>query len=169
MKTQILAVLSVLFALGSAVPTRSNNTQDVNGIINNTPQAPNGVLFLGNDGVLRSVDASNRVVSYQQLSPQQISQYIQNLPQRDAARLQRVFQGVDGRDVTDLDQLLTPDDDQLPSRVATSTASQALPTGTGLSGQDMCRTVDCTSQNACRQNGCNSCLQAYQMSTGYCH
>ncbi|EHA21065.1 hypothetical protein ASPNIDRAFT_137717, partial [Aspergillus niger ATCC 1015] len=127
-------------------------------IINNIPQSPNGVLYLGSDGVLRSVDAANRVVSYQQLSPQQISQYIQNLPQRDAARLQRVFQDVDGRDVTDLDQLLNPDSDQLPPTV-TSTVSQSLPTGTQMPNQDMCRNVGCTSQNTCRQNGCNSCLQ----------
>ncbi|OJI87734.1 hypothetical protein ASPTUDRAFT_80862 [Aspergillus tubingensis CBS 134.48] len=168
MKAQILAVLSVLFAVAHAVPTTSNSTQNATGIINNIPQSPNGVLFLGNDGVLRSVDAANRVVSYQQLSPQQISQYIQNLPQRDASRLQRVFQGVDGREVTDLDQLLNPDSDQLPSRAPTS-VSQSLPTGTGMPSQDMCRTVDCTWQNTCRQNGCNSCLQAYQMSNGYCH
>ncbi|RAH54501.1 hypothetical protein BO85DRAFT_522861 [Aspergillus piperis CBS 112811] len=168
MKAQILAVLSVLFALAPAVPTTSNSTQNVTDIINNIPQSPNGVLFLGNDGVLRSVDAANRVVSYQQLSPQQISQYIQNLPQRDVARLQSGFQGVDGREVTDLDQLLYPDSDQLPSR-APSSVSQSLPTGTGMQSQEMCRTVDCTSQNTCRQNGCNSCLQAYQMSNGYCH
>ncbi|GLA89597.1 hypothetical protein AtubIFM56815_004081 [Aspergillus tubingensis] len=167
MKAQILAVLSVLFAVAHAVPTTSNSTQNATGIINNIPQSPNGVLFLGNDGVLRSVDAANRVVSYQQLSPQQISQYIQNLPQREASRIQRVFQGVDGREVTDLDQLLNPDSDQLPSRAPTS-VSQSLPTGTGMPSQ-MCRTVDCTSQNTCRQNGCNSCLQAYQMSNGYCH
>ncbi|GJP88286.1 hypothetical protein AnigIFM59636_004616 [Aspergillus niger] len=168
MKTQILAVLSVLFALAPAVPTTSDSTQNVTDIINNIPQSPNGVLYLGSDGVLRSVDAANRVVSYQQLSPQQISQYIQNLPQRDAARLQRVFQDVDGRDVTDLDQLLNPDSDQLPPTV-TSTVSQSLPTGTQMPNQDMCRNVGCTSQNTCRQNGCNSCLQAYQMSNGYCH
>ncbi|KAL7655908.1 hypothetical protein ACMYSQ_005042 [Aspergillus niger] len=168
MKTQILAVLSVLFALAPAVPTTSDSTQNVTDIINNIPQSRNGVLYLGSDGVLRSVDAANRVVSYQQLSPQQISQYIQNLPQRDAARLQRVFQDVDGRDVTDLDQLLNPDSDQLPPTV-TSTVSQSLPTGTQMSNQDMCRNVGCTSQNTCRQNGCNSCLQAYQMSNGYCH
>ncbi|GLA06181.1 hypothetical protein AnigIFM60653_006704 [Aspergillus niger] len=168
MKTQILAVLSVLFALASAVPTTSDNTQNVTDIINNIPQSPNGVLYLGSDGVLRSVGAANRVVSYQQLSPQQISQYIQNLPQRDAARLQRVFQDADGRDVTDLDQLLNPDSDQLPPTV-TSTVSQSLPTGTQMPNQDMCRNVGCTSQNTCRQNGCNSCLQAYQMSNGYCH
>ncbi|GKZ70410.1 hypothetical protein AnigIFM50267_006054 [Aspergillus niger] len=140
MKTQILAVLSVLFALASAVPTTSDSTQNVTDIINNIPQSPNGVLYLGSDGVLRSVDAANRVVSYQQLSPQQISQYIQNLPQRDAARLQRVFQDADGRDVTDLDQLLNPDSDQLPPTV-TSTVSQSLPTGTQMPNQDMCRNV----------------------------
>ncbi|GLA53921.1 hypothetical protein CBS147343_3391 [Aspergillus niger] len=168
MKTQTLAVLSVLSALASAIPTTSDSTQNVTDIINNIPQSPNGVLYLGSDGVLRSIDAANRVVSYQQLSPQQISQYIQNLPQRDAARLQRVFQGVDGRDVTDLDQLLNPDSDQLPP-TATSTVSQSLPTGTQMPNQDMCRNVGCTSQNTCRQNGCNSCLQAYQMSNGYCH
>ncbi|PYI01594.1 hypothetical protein BO78DRAFT_378800 [Aspergillus sclerotiicarbonarius CBS 121057] len=168
MKSQILIVLSILFSLAPATPTTPNNTQSISDIISNLPQENNGVLYLGRDGVLRSVDASGRVVAYQQLSPDQIREYNSNFPAADQDRLSQDFQGVDGRDVTNLDQLLNPDRNMLPP-MATTTMSQQQPTGTNMPGQNTCGAMGCTSQRDCRENGCNSCLQADHMAMGYCH
>ncbi|OOF91846.1 hypothetical protein ASPCADRAFT_133917 [Aspergillus carbonarius ITEM 5010] len=168
MKSQILIVLSILFSLAPATPTTPNNTQGISDIISNLPQDNNGVLYLGGDGVLRSVDANGRVVAYQQLSPQQISEYNSNFPAAEQDRLAQEFQGVDGRDVTNVDQLLNPGRDLLPP-MAITTVSQQQPTGTNVPGRDTCRNVGCTSQRVCRENGCNSCLQAEHMAMGYCH
>ncbi|RAK94791.1 uncharacterized protein BO80DRAFT_370295 [Aspergillus ibericus CBS 121593] len=169
MKSEILIVLSILFALAPATPTTPNNTQNISEIISSLPQDNNGVLYLGNDGVLRSVDASGRVVAYQQLSPDQIREYNSKFPAAEQDRLSRDFQGVDGRDVTNLDQLLNPDRNLLPPMTTTTTVSQQQPTSTNVPGRNTCGNVGCTSQRECRQNGCNNCLQADHMAMGYCH
>ncbi|PWY81617.1 hypothetical protein BO94DRAFT_576578 [Aspergillus sclerotioniger CBS 115572] len=168
MRSQILIVLSILFSLAPATPTTPNNTQGISDIVSNLPQDNDGVLYLGGDGVLRSVDANGRVVTYQQLNPQQISEYNSNFPAAEQDRLSQEFQGVDGRDVTNVDQLLNPSRDLLPP-LATTTASQQQPTSTSMPGGNTCGNVGCTSQRVCRENGCSSCLQVESMATGYCH
>ncbi|PYH93846.1 hypothetical protein BO71DRAFT_450454 [Aspergillus ellipticus CBS 707.79] len=127
MKTQLLSILSVLIAAASATPARTSNQQDSSNIINNLPQDPNGLIQLGTDGVLRSLDAENQVMAYFPLDPQQIQDFNANFPQSQQASLTQTFDGVDGRDVTDRNQIYNPDQDMLP-------AMQRQASGTNANG-----------------------------------
>jgi hypothetical protein len=65
---------------------------------------PDGVVNLGRDGVLRSLNADHTVVlDYRRLSPEEIKDFAAPADQatRDA------LTGVDGRDVIDVEQLWT--------------------------------------------------------------
>jgi hypothetical protein len=85
-------------------------TGDLHASLANITSDPNGhsAFHLGRDGVLRSIDANNTVLDYRQLNPSQIEEFLGWL---DAAPFNNVTErlvGVDGRNVLDLEQLLTP-------------------------------------------------------------
>ena len=65
-----------------------------------------GFFHVGDDGVLRTLTANNTVVDYRQLTPAQIAQNLAIYSGAAKEYLTNVFEGVDGRDVTDL---LAPD------------------------------------------------------------
>lgn len=79
-------------------------------ILNDLPTSPSGILNLGMDGVLRSFDGEDNVLGYRQLSPEEIARFHNILPKamREEWRLDQKYEGVDGRQVTDLEQLLHP-------------------------------------------------------------
>ncbi|PWY86700.1 hypothetical protein BO70DRAFT_394718 [Aspergillus heteromorphus CBS 117.55] len=187
MKYQILSILSVLFAATSANPARTTNQQDISSIINTLPQDPNGIIQLGTDGVLRSLDSENQVMAYFPLDGQQISDFNTNFfPASQQASLTQTYQGVDGRSVTDNNQIYNPSQDTLPVMQASASASASAMAmsmsmsmgqnaqATGLAGgrvpvPDTCANVGCTSHNTCYQTGCSSCLRSGNMAVGFCH
>ena len=71
-----------------------------------------GILLLGGDGVLRSFSPNLTVLSYAQLSADQIqSALIENGLQ---GKLGGLYDGVDGRDVVDLEAIIHPAKEYLP-------------------------------------------------------
>lgn len=75
-----------------------------------------GFLHLADDGVLRKYDRNWKVVSYKQLSPDEITNmlHIGNYDDQQKKHLAEVFDGVDGRSVTDENVLLHPSEDLMP-------------------------------------------------------
>ncbi|KAL2009495.1 hypothetical protein VTN00DRAFT_5302 [Thermoascus crustaceus] len=80
-----------------------------------------GIIHLGDDGVLRTIDENNNkeVLAYKQLSPDEITQMLRAFfpfpgSERDRQRLTDLFRGVDGRMVTDEKDLWHPGADILP-------------------------------------------------------
>lgn len=71
-----------------------------------------GMVHLGDDGVLRSFDPNGTVLEYVRLSTNQIQQMLDSHGRTD--HYTEVFDGVDGREVTDLEQLTNPGKHLLP-------------------------------------------------------
>ena len=71
-----------------------------------------GFLHLGGDGVFRSFNSHREVIDYKQLSPEQIELVVKSTKELIDAesfkKLDEKMQGVDGRDVIDVEQLLHP-------------------------------------------------------------
>lgn len=78
-----------------------------------------GFFHLACDGVYRSFSSTGEVVDYKQLSPTEIMAMVEDFGKYvDAESFEKAknkFHGVDGRNVTDLEQLLHPGPDLRPT------------------------------------------------------
>ena len=67
---------------------------------------------MSDDGVLRSYNSKEEVVDYRQLTPEEIETLVKStesfLSDQDFRMVAKVMEGVDGRDVMDMDQILNP-------------------------------------------------------------
>ncbi|OJK01316.1 hypothetical protein ASPACDRAFT_115958 [Aspergillus aculeatus ATCC 16872] len=77
------------------------------------PQDPLGFSHLGMDGVWRNFGHDRNVVSYRALSAEEISEVL-DFPGWMRQRVEKGLEEVDGRDVTDIEQLLDPSEELLP-------------------------------------------------------
>ncbi|QKX61683.1 uncharacterized protein TRUGW13939_08838 [Talaromyces rugulosus] len=66
------------------------------------------------DGVWRNFDGAKNVVSYQALSREEITEVLNVFPKSMRQNLAKKLEGVDGRDVMDIEQLLHPGKDLMP-------------------------------------------------------
>lgn len=90
-----------------------------------------GIVHLGDDGVLRSFAPNGTVLEYVKLSTNQIQQMLDSHGRTD--HLTEVYDGVDGREVTDLEQLTNPGEHLLPKVPFTdSTLSAGATNGKSL-------------------------------------
>ncbi|RAK76590.1 uncharacterized protein BO72DRAFT_448835 [Aspergillus fijiensis CBS 313.89] len=78
------------------------------------PKDPLGFSHLGMDGVWRNFSHDRSVVSYHVLSPEEISEVLGIFPGWVREKIEKGLEGVDGRDVTDIEQLLHPKEELLP-------------------------------------------------------
>ncbi|KAJ9293440.1 hypothetical protein DTO271G3_7705 [Paecilomyces variotii] len=118
----ILSAWLSAFSMVSATPTADGASDATGSSVSS--QATNddgtddggGLLHLGLDGVLRNFDDDWNVVSYKQLSPDEITRMLRSLSYDDetSKQLAKAFRGVDGRTVTDENALLHPDEDTMP-------------------------------------------------------
>ncbi|KAJ9240967.1 hypothetical protein C8Q69DRAFT_507743 [Paecilomyces variotii] len=118
----ILSAWLSAFSMVSATPTAGGASNTTGSSVSS--QATNddgtddrgGLLHLGVDGVLRNFDDDWNVVSYKQLSPDEITRMLRSLSYDDETNKELVetFRGVDGRTVTDENALLHPDEDAMP-------------------------------------------------------
>jgi hypothetical protein len=85
----------------------------------------NGLHHLGNDGVLRSFSSRGDVVDFKQLGPDEIDTIVRSLysliEYKKYQQLVKVMEGVDGRDVTDMEQILHPGPELRPLQQKPST------------------------------------------------
>ena len=88
-----------------------------------------GYFNLGNDGVLRSLSSTNKVLAYAQLSPRLISAFLARPPEeywaQNGQHLRETFNNVDGRTVTNIQQLVDPGEDIVPPRRTLDTSSHS--------------------------------------------
>lgn len=83
---------------------------DMNTLVKNLSVDPAGIFHIGDDGVLRSLSANKTVLGFVQLKPAELTAYSEGFS-TDAEmkrHLDKVWHGVDGRDVKDLEELLYP-------------------------------------------------------------
>ena len=80
---------------------------------------PDGVVHLGDDGVLRSFHPNQTVLEYVKLSANQIQHVLDVQGRND--HLNEIFDGVNGHSVTDLEQLTNPGEHLLPLHFVNST------------------------------------------------
>ncbi|KAL3444774.1 hypothetical protein BJX65DRAFT_282867 [Aspergillus insuetus] len=78
--------------------------------LDSLPRDPAGAGFshLGMDGVCRNYDGNRKVVSYRALSPGEIAELLATFPDRMREKVEARLEGVDGRSVTDVEQLMNP-------------------------------------------------------------
>ncbi|RLL97721.1 hypothetical protein CFD26_107141 [Aspergillus turcosus] len=79
------------------------------------PKDPLGFSHLGMDGVWRNVDKDGNVISYRALSPDEIAEALNIFPGWLRDKFEKKLEGVDGRNVTDTEQLMRPGKDLLPN------------------------------------------------------
>lgn len=74
-----------------------------------------GLVHLGDDGVVRSFSSRGQVVDYRQLSPEEIDTALLSLstkvPAQEHDKVSSILRGKDGRKVTDMEQILRPGPD----------------------------------------------------------
>jgi hypothetical protein len=79
-----------------------------------------GFFHLGCDGVYRSFSSTGEVVDYKQLSPVEITAMVEDfgkyIDAESFKKTKKKFHGVDGRNVTDMEQLLHPGPDVRPAK-----------------------------------------------------
>lgn len=79
-----------------------------------------GFCHLASDGVYRSFSSSGEVVDYKQLSPAEITTMLEffgkHIDSESSEKAKKKFHGVDGRNVTDLEQLLHPGPELRPAK-----------------------------------------------------
>ena len=81
--------------------------------MNAMPKDNHGIVSLGADGVLRSICPNLTVLSYEKLNNNQIQKLVDSYGRDD--NLSKAFEGVDGHDVVDQEQLTRGDKDFLPA------------------------------------------------------
>lgn len=100
--------------LREATSQQRHTVEEAGRIFSSVKSSPSGQGFhhLGDDGVLRSYDSKGEVFDYNRLSPDEIEILVASstvlLPADSARMVAEVMDGVDGRDVTDLEQILHP-------------------------------------------------------------
>ncbi|CRG85676.1 hypothetical protein PISL3812_02707 [Talaromyces islandicus] len=96
-------------------PSCANNSALLS-TLKSLPRDPSGLGFshLGMDGVWRTFDRAGNVVSYLALSPEEIKEALNIFPKSFRENIEKRLDGVDGRNVTDIEQLLHPREDLLP-------------------------------------------------------
>jgi hypothetical protein len=127
---------------------------------------PDGFVHVADDGVARSYAANNTVIDYAALSNSQIQQMISQLPasyQEHLEHLRQVFEGVDGYDVANKSQLLTPPSWLQPFKIEPTTPPQprdeAHEVASALENRQInyCTGQPCTNTSACQFLGCSFC------------
>jgi len=85
---------------------------------------PEGIIRLGDDGVLRSFDSRLAVVDYRNLDPAQIQAWLLQSSTADVvAANELVVSGVDGRTVSSIDDLLNPSPASKPAPLVRTMSS----------------------------------------------
>jgi hypothetical protein len=66
------------------------------------------------DGVWRTLDKDRNVLGYYVLNPQEVAEVLNTFPPENRERVEKELEGVDGRNVKDLEQLMHPREELLP-------------------------------------------------------
>jgi hypothetical protein len=82
--------------------------------LSSLPKDPLGFSHLGMDGVWRNFDKDRKVISYQALSPEEITETLNIFPGWMRKMIEKRLEGIDGRNVTDIEQLMHPGEDLMP-------------------------------------------------------
>ncbi|KAE8356778.1 hypothetical protein BDV28DRAFT_144901 [Aspergillus coremiiformis] len=163
--------LLVLFLCSSISASSDEKEKDVSEVISKNPDEADGVLYLGLDGVLREFDGSGNVSAYYALGPKQIKQYNSYFPTDDQEKLNKAFDGVDGRNVTDKDQLLHPGHGFWP--VDDGDAKSAIPSNGPRDDPNndkklVCNREQCKKHGDCKKPDCKFCGKSGPVRKGYC-
>lgn len=145
-------------------------------LLKNLAQADDGVTHLGVDGVMRSFDSDLKVIEYLPLSPEQIQEFIGEVGEStgDLAYLKQVFDGIDGRDVIDPNQLQDPGPKLMPDAIVNfpekgrDMAERRMTSGGELfERQTKCIHGPCFKDSNCNQF-CRRCWKTADVNTGAC-
>ncbi|KAL4770210.1 hypothetical protein BDW60DRAFT_209392 [Aspergillus nidulans var. acristatus] len=165
---RILTILlgTLIAQKGSAAPAEPTDVWD---LLRALPIDPTGGGYshLGDDGVLRNFDSDLAVVSYLQLTPEQIQQYISRYPSSVQDHLHEVFDGVDGRDVTDVEALMNPGPDILPLLAPGQSVAPAVEIERLT--KRACHDYLCSSHTLCWSYSCTNCGIVDKVIMSYCY
>jgi hypothetical protein len=160
MRSFLLAVLGLMATSSLAAPgLAAQEGISAFDTIAKLKSVPLGYVHIADDGVARAYDENESVIDYVPLTNDQLKQLLKNLPEawrKEADHLHAVFDGVDGRQVTDEKQLLDPPAElrSQMNRQAPQSKREANP----LQQADWyCVGQPCTSGDACRFMGCRAC------------
>ncbi|KAE8138981.1 hypothetical protein BDV38DRAFT_281542 [Aspergillus pseudotamarii] len=107
-----LAVLSLIATSSLVIPkVLAQSESSAWEAISKMKMDPEGYFHIADDGVARSYDGNDAVIDYVPLANDQLMQLLSNLPepwQQELDHLHSIFDGVDGLQVVDEDQLLNP-------------------------------------------------------------
>ena len=107
-------MLPILYDTDENKPRPDYNHPEASEITKSLKKSPSGQGFVhfAIDGVYRSFNSRGEVLDYKQLSPEEIALMLASYkPLLDAetfAKLEAKMQGKDGRNVTDMEQILHP-------------------------------------------------------------
>ncbi|THC91262.1 hypothetical protein EYZ11_009281 [Aspergillus tanneri] len=108
----LIAVLGLIATSSLAAPkVLAQSGSSAWEAMNKMKMDPKGYFHIANDGVARSYDGNDIVIDYVPLSNDQLMQLLSNLPepwQKELDHLHSIFDGVDGLQVVDENQLLNP-------------------------------------------------------------
>ncbi|BDD54908.1 hypothetical protein MAP00_000481 [Monascus purpureus] len=124
---------------------------------------PEGYSHIADDGVARAYDGNDAVIDYVRLSNDQLMQLLLDLPeswQKELDHLHSVFDGVDGLQVVDENQLLNPPAWLRPAvnRAAPQSRNPKRDVESLLETRSYyCKGQFCMSPEACQFLGCSNC------------
>lgn len=143
---------------------------------------PNGIYHIGDDGVVRSFDANAKVIDFVPLSPEDLADAIELVPDDVPGKhewrkhLKEVWTGVDGRKVEE-HAMLFPPLSVLPLKFTRPDLMEPGPQSPNDNLDDkifekrqlgFCQSQWCTSSVGCMTLGCTGCFFPDNMTRGFC-
>ncbi|PFH60160.1 hypothetical protein XA68_11374 [Ophiocordyceps unilateralis] len=176
-----------LLPLVSGSPAATDSTVryvsgSVSAVANGMKFTDDGVFSLGSDGVLRTFTRNREVIDYRQLDPQQAKDLAtkqilawERSGKSVPASLTTVAESsVDGRLVTDVDQLMNPTEKPaIPDGQSESSVSSKVRRSAGelfsRAGPKVCPgSPGCQSLSDCQRHHCNACYFPHGPPHGTC-
>ncbi|KAK5265993.1 hypothetical protein LTR99_004820 [Exophiala xenobiotica] len=168
--TVVLFALFLSASVAFAAPTADSSRSE---ILAGIEQDPNGFIHFADDGIVRSYSANGTVIDYAPLSNKHLLEVVnasRPILEEHYEHLMEVFNGVDGHNVTDLNQIwdppewLRPQPDEFNTHQSTARSEAAREPAALLNArprprpdQPMCYGMTCTTGPRCRSFGCQGC------------
>ncbi|KKZ64867.1 hypothetical protein EMCG_09244 [[Emmonsia] crescens] len=146
--------------MGQAVLDTEN--RGLSEIVKGLKHAPDGILHIGDDGVMRSFDEVGNVIDYARLNSTHLMTIAGWYSNGTQDHLQNVWANVDSF-LVDEAQIWSPPEHLLPAQLSTElpAARVSVPEVNPLTSRQVivhCPFISCTGHTRCRQYGCTECV-----------
>ncbi|OAX82559.1 hypothetical protein ACJ72_03091 [Emergomyces africanus] len=168
LQISIAVVLPAVMVIGGVV---RRDVRSVSNIISSLMMSPdNGILHLGDDGILRSFAENGTVIDYARLTVSQLMTVADWSSGEQRSHLQAIWANVNSFEVED-DQIWSPPVNLLPVTMREPPPDSPAPQNEldlRMIPPLLCQDIQCRNHMACRRRGCERCFIQDAIAKGFC-